>query len=1513
MSHAEHAERTEDIETAHGDSDIAIVGMAGRFPGAPSVDALWQNVRRGVESIERFSEGEREDSPIGANAAPGAPIVCAGGLLADIECFDAAYFGISPREAQLMDPQQRLFLECAVWALEDAGCDPARFPGAIGVFGGCGSNTYLLQLLSHPDLVASVDPHALMLASEKDYLATRVSYKLNLHGPSVVVQTACSTSLVAVHMACESLLGGQCDLALAGGVSLGIPQKRGYPYVPGSICSPDGRCRPFDARAEGTVAGSGVGIVALKRLADALRDRNTIHAVIRGSAVNNDGGRKVGFTAPSVDGQAAAISEAQSVAGVDPGTIGYVEAHGTATALGDPIEVEALTQAFRHKATGTAYCALGSLKANIGHLDTAAGVAGLIKAAHVVRTGEIPPCVHFEAPNPKIDLAASPFFVPREAVSWPRELSPRRAGVSSFGIGGTNAHVVLEEPPPLPARAPAPERAHVLTLSARTPAALSEASARLAAYLEASEASELPLGDVAFTLQAGRAEHPYRRAVVARTRAEAVQGLAREAASAVARPMCRAVFAFPGQGAQAVGMGRELHEQEPEFRRAFDACAAAAARVSSLDLREIVFRRGEGDGHTLLSTALVQPALFAVELALARLWMSWGVEPAAMIGHSLGEIVAACIAGVFSLDDAMSLVIDRGRFMQATPGGSMLAVGLPRADVEGLLEAGLEVAAVNGPRLTVVAGAAGAIRDLAARLQQRDVFARPLQTSHAFHCALVDGALGPFREAMKRVRLSPPAIPVASNVTGALLTDAEATDPAYWVEHLRRPVRFSEGVETLFASGHALFLEVGPGRGLTTLVRQTLAGRGGAAIASLSSAQASSETASVAEALGQLWEAGHSIDWLAVRGGEAGALVRLPAYPFERAKHWIPARRGAPAPAEPAQALAPAAPTPNAVRTTAVSRARSGVAFVEPTTESERAIAAIWSALLGVHEIGIHDDFFGLHGDSLVATQVMSRIRAQLGVELPLRALFQGPTVAALAAQVDSALRGEGRQREFPPIQRIPRDGPLPLSFAQHRLWFVDQLEPGSPAYNVPFVVRAAGRLDIDALRRSLFEIARRHEALRTTFSARDGVPFPVIAPEARVPFRMSDLSHLAGEALDAAVSALVLEESLEPFDLSRGPLLRVRVIRRSHDEHIIVLVVHHVVFDVWSVGVFVGELAALYGGFAQGLPSRLPELPVQYVDFAAAQRAWLSGDVLEGELRYWKTKLAGAPPRARVPVDSEPAGPRTWRGARRSLDAGGDLTRQIKAFCEREAISPFMALLAAYKLVLHQRTGLEDLVVGTDVANRNRVETEPMIGFFVNQLVIRTDCAGDPAFGALVRRVRDVALEAFEHQDLPFDRLVEALRPKGAVGHVALFDAKFVMRNVHVPAMKLEGLELEALEGEAMTTAFDFVLTIAEVGDSFRFGVEYSSELYRSATVDNFLNDYRQILATAAARPEARISELRAELERAAAARRELERKSARGAALDRLTTARRRAVTLPRPGASGDVKTPSKDGLDE
>ncbi|WP_437320816.1 type I polyketide synthase [Sorangium sp. So ce385] len=1491
---------------------VAVIGMAGRFPGADDVDALWANVVNGVESITFFPEHEREAHaalPEAPGAAPVAPVVCAGGLLNGIEDFDAAYFEIPPREAQLIDPQHRLFLECAVSALEHAGCDPARTAGAIGVFGGCGPGAYLLQVVSRPDLVAAVGLRALTLANDKDYLTTRVSYKLDLRGPSVLVQSACSTSLVAVHAACQSLLGFETDVALAGGVSVAVPQKGGHVHVPGGIMSPDGRCRPFDARAAGTVAGSGVGLVVLKRLADALEGGDCIHAVIRGSAVNNDG-RKASFSAPGVSGQAAVITEAHRVAGVDPGSIGYVEAHGTGTLLGDPVEIQALTTAFRRRTDAVGSCALGALKANIGHLDAAAGVAGLIKAIHVVREGVVPPCVHFEAPNPHIDFGSTPFFVPTSAGPWPAGKPARRAGVSSFGIGGTNAHVVLEEPPAAPAAAPWRRPACVLTVSARSDRALDAACGALAAHLDARPS--LDLGDAAFTLQVGRREHAHRRAVVAASLDEAREALRAPRKGAPAAAGRGAVFLFPGQSAQRLGAGAGLYAAEPEFRRAFDACAQVAGDVAGMDLARVAFEAGDGDGARLTATERVQPVLFAVEYALARLWMSWGVEPAAMLGHSLGEWVAACLAGVVTLEDAVAIVIERGRLTQAMPPGSMLAVGAPAERLEAFLRDGVEIAAWNAPGLVALSGPSGAIDRVKAALEAQGTFARRLETSHAFHSALLDGAVEPFRARVRRAALRPPRVPFLSNVTGAPITDEQAVDPDYWARHLRAPVRFAQGLEALRAEGHAVFLEVGPGRSLTALARRTLPSALGIEGLRSEREAGSSEQRQALEALGRLWEAGCPVAWQRLHEGEGRRRVPLPSYPFERTRHWVSLAR-APRPGPEAAvsvdgarreggAGAPAAaPAEGAAGRGARAEGRAG--RVAPRTDMERLLARVWTEILGVEDIGVTDDFFALHGDSLMATQLVSRVRARLGVDVPVRALFEGPTIEAFAAEIERRQGAGAARSALPPIVPVPRRGRLPVSSAQQRLWFLDQLEPGSPAYNVSFAVRADGRLDLAALRRSLEEICRRHEALRTTFAAVEGRPVPVVAPAPSVPWRVSDLAHLSGADLEAETRRAIAAEALEVFDLASGPLLRAHVIRRAEREHIVVLVVHHIVFDVWSVGVFVAEFGALYRAFTRGLASPLPELPVQYVDFAAAQGAWLAGEGLEAELGYWRRKLAGDLPRVRVPADHAPEGARTWRGARQSLPAPAALADGARGLARREGVSPFMIFLACYKALLHQRTGIEDMVVGTDVANRNRLETEGMIGFFVNQLVIRADFSGNPAFTELVRRVRDVTLEAFEHQDLPFDRLVEALRPRRVAGQAPLFDAKFVMRNVRVPSIELDGVVLEALEVEAEAAPFDFVLTVAEGPSGFVFGVEYSTEFYRQETVRDFLEDYARALERATSRPEATLAELREHIEAGVEERRARELERARGEELARLGSARRRAVRPSTQGAEGQA----------
>ncbi|MEM9174217.1 MAG: type I polyketide synthase, partial [Myxococcota bacterium] len=754
-------------------TEIAVVGMAGRFPGAPDLARFWDNLAHARESITRLDEATLRARGVTEALLRNPAYVPATGELDEADGFDAAFFGVSPREAEILDPQQRAFLECAWTALEDAACDPERFAGPIGVFGSAGMNGYLLNLYANADIRRNVSPYELFVANDKDFLASRVSYKLNLRGPSLTVQTACSSSLVAVHLACQSLLAGECDLALAGGAA--ITRQVGYLALEGGIQSPDGHCRAFDAAAAGTVGGNGVGVVALKRLEDCTPE-DRIDAIVRGSAINNDGGLKVSYTAPQVDQQAAVIREALAVADVGADSISCLEAHGTGTAMGDPIEVAALTHAFRHDTDRTQFCALGSLKTNIGHLDAAAGIAGFIKTVLALKHERIPASLHFETPNPQIDFDASPFFVNAKTRDWPRGASPRRAGVSSFGIGGTNAHVVLEE---APARdtASAADGPRVLSLSARSKSALDAQRGRLAARLEDDAAPSLR--DAALTLREGRARMPWRLSVAATDRVTACLRLraARLPARAVP-PNPSIVFLFPGQGSQRKGMARALYDAEPVFARALDDLLDAFADTIEVDLRALLLdANAPGD---LEATANAQPALFAVEVALARCLMEHGVQPTALLGHSLGELSAACVAGVLDPTAAARLVAQRGRCMQAAAPGAMLAVPLSPEALAPRLGDGLELAAHNAPELSVVSGPEAAIAAFDAALRTEGLATRRLHTSHAFHSAAMDEAVGPFVATVAAQPLAAPTTPFVSCVTGDWIHDEEATAPDYW-------------------------------------------------------------------------------------------------------------------------------------------------------------------------------------------------------------------------------------------------------------------------------------------------------------------------------------------------------------------------------------------------------------------------------------------------------------------------------------------------------------------------------------------------------------------------------------------------------------------------------------------------------------------------------------------------------------------------------------------------------------
>ncbi|WP_292766884.1 type I polyketide synthase [Nostoc sp. NOS(2021)] len=891
------------INNLNAQEEIAIIGTAGRFPGAKNVESFWQNIRDGVESISFFTDEELVSAGVNPTLLNDPLYVKAGGVLENIELFDASFFNFSPKEAEITDPQHRLFLECVWEALENAGYNSQTYNGQIGLFAGVAASSYLLaNLYSNRDFMESVDSFQLLIGNDKDFLPTQVSYKLNLKGPSINIQTACSTSLVAVHLACQSLLNGESDMALAGGVSIGVPQISGYQYQESGIHSPDGHCRAFDTKAKGTNGGSGLGVVVLKRLEDAIADGDLIHAVIKGSAVNNDGSLKVGYTAPSVDGQREVILEALALAGLEPETITYIETHGTATPLGDPIEIEALTQAFRASTNKKGFCAIASVKTNIGHLNTAAGVTGLIKTVQALKHQQIPPSLHFEQPNPQIDFANSPFYVNTKLSEWKTNGTPRRAGVSSFGIGGTNAHVILEEAPVVE-KSSASRPCQLLLLSAKTTTALETITAQLGAYLQ--QHPDLKLADVAHTLQLGRGAFDYRRIVVCHDQDDAVKVLNSQDPQRVFtnhhKPSHRSViFMFSGQGAQYVDMARELYEVEPTFRRHVDVCADILQPLLNLDIRHILFPKEQQIEIATLhlqQTAITQPAIFVIEYALAQLWMEWGVRPEAMIGHSIGEYVAASIAGVFSLEDAIEVVAKRGQLMQQLPTGSMLAIPLPHKDVQSVLNTQplVEVAAINTPSSCVVSGTVEAIATLQNQLSSKGIECRLLHTSHAFHSVMMAPILESFTQAVKKMKLNPPRIRFISNVTGNWITDDDATNPGYWSQHLRQTVQFSAGISQLLQQFEGVFLELGPGRTLSTITTQHLQPNAKQIVLSCVRhvKEQQSDVAYLLQTLGRVWLAGVEIDWSGFYTHERRHRLPLPTYPFEHQRYWIePKKQG---------------------------------------------------------------------------------------------------------------------------------------------------------------------------------------------------------------------------------------------------------------------------------------------------------------------------------------------------------------------------------------------------------------------------------------------------------------------------------------------------------------------------------------------------------------------------------------------------------------------------------------------
>jgi len=2304
---------------------VAVVGMSVRLPGARTLREFWENLCCGVESITFFSREDLVAASIDPALVNHPNYVPARAILPNLEEFDSAFFGLSPREAALVDPQQRVLLECAWEALEDSGCTLEAESRLCGVYAGTGVNGYLLHnICTDRSLFESIGGFQIMLGNDKDFCATRISYKLNLNGPSLSVQTACSTSLVAVHLACQALLQGECDLALAGGCSAFVPQRSGYMYEPGMILSPDGHCRPFDAQANGTVPGSGAAMIVLKRLEDAFKDGDCIQAVILGSAINNDGAVKMGYTAPSAKGQRDVISEALSVAGASPDSIGYIEAHGTGTPNGDPIEFEALNQVFGSRAAASGKCVLSALKSNFGHLDVAAGVVGLIKAILALKNGVIPGTLHFERPNTQISFEQSAFFVPTRPAPWdPARCSPRRAGVSSFGIGGTNAHVVLEEAPSVDESARSSRRHQAFVVSAKSAAALAAAELHLIDYLR--EHPDCDVADVAFTLNTGRRLFPFRRLVTAADREQAIAQLGQASSSKDhiedERIRSEVVFLFPGQGVQYANMARGLYEVEPRFRENLDRCCDILRPELGSDLRQILFQSASlnGDEDYIHQTRFAQPALFAVEYSLARCLMQWQVRPAAMLGHSLGEWVAACIAEVMELEDALRLIALRARLMQDQPRGAMLTVPLGRTDLEPYLEDGIDLAAINAPNLCVVAGPAANIEGLERKLAKRGVASIRLVASHAFHSAMMEPVMAPLLKATAAVKLRPPAIRFTSNVTGRWITAEEATDPAYWAKQAREPVRCAESLDLVLEDSERVLLEMGPGQVLSVLASRHVKKPTTRPLLGMFplSRRTDDEAKHFVASIGRLHMAGVHLDWNAFHDAERRRRVSLPTYPFQRQRCWIdpvrPSRDLLPAPTNgeatetkktvsewfylpgwrrsplPQINLAKCAgpwlliglqqderkkasdgrdllsevttrlcergaeifvaragksfehgPSGNytvrpersedwcqvlqnllsrgrplegiiilersleqencqgslsvaaangeslcgeffqltalaqaigricqkdKVRLTFISRdlhlvtgsekvngraalalgairvipqeyenvecrnidvdaaafqdgapsaarllaeimadsgddvvayrgavrwvrsfesinasgydedtlfrergvylitgglggigltlakhlaqsyraklilvsrsnfpirqawkhlsseqqsrigpqvdalmeieatggevhviqadvadetqmaeaiakaehvcgsisgvihaagvaaggvlagrtledarkvlhakvqgllvlerifqgrqldflalcssvtawlggfgqsdycaanaflnvyadhkqsahypiisiawdtwrevgmavktpiapelrrlrdeelQRFGIApsegitafrqvlrfglpqvivstrefaqryaqqrgmfkagisqlasitrgprhprpalaavFVPPGNAFERRLAEHWCDNLGFTEIGLHDNYFDLGGDSLKGITLVSSLQKELGEVVHVAALFEAPTIAELTAYFakhypaatakfrgniqlvpegeplqrldfsrieqlrqrisaltpypkrsaernppaafilsaprsgstllrvmlagnaklfappelallsfntlqqrktgfsgsdESLLEGpvhalkhllgcspeeaqaqisewerldlsckevylrlqrllgdrllvdktpsyaydletlrraeadferplyvhlvrhpcgmvssyreakldlllpaqvregfalprtqiaeaiwlisnenifrfleevpdsrqyrltfehlllepqgemerlsaflgvefqpemlepyrEKRQRMteglhpnsrmlgdvnfhlhrgieqqvaqkwraslgedslsdltralakrlncdsssavqkenealvVPSIKRSASDEDFGMSSGQRRLWFLYQLGGDTGVYHISAALRIRGKLDPDTLARCHREIVRRHETLRTAFTTRDGEPRQFIAPELPFELPVIDLGNVPHEEREIRARTITNDCVRGPFDFSHPPLLRAVLARFSEDEYLWVLTIHHIISDGWSVSVFMREMTALYRAFSAGEPSPLPDLPIQYVDYAAWQSNWLRSETVERQVSYWRTALAGAPALMPLPYDRPRLATQTNRGARLKFKLSDELSARVKAVAREAGGTLFTTLLAGFTAILSRYSGLDDIVVGTPTAGRHRPEFAPLIGFFVNTLVLRIDFSAKPTFRELLQQTRRVFLDAISHQDVPFEIVVEAVQPARDLSHTPLFQVVFGLRNIDTGELDWPGIRAEAVDIDHQSAAFDLTLLMKETSGGLIGDFEFNTDLFDESTVQNLARNFETLLRVAVEAPD--------------------------------------------------------------
>lgn len=1495
---------------------IAIIGLSCRFPKADSPHAFWELLRNGTDAISEVPPDRwNVDDYYSSDAAtPGKVTSRWGGFLDGVDLFDPHFFGISPREAARMDPQQRLLLEVSWEALENAFIPPSSLAGTrTGVFVGISSYDYSRLQFDDPE---RIDAYA-GTGNAHSIAANRLSYIFDLRGPSMAIDTACSSSLVAAHLACQSLRSGESDLGLVGGVNLILTPELTITFSQARMLSPDGRCKTFDASADGYVRGEGCGVVILKRYSDALRDGDNILALIRGSAVNQDG-RSNGLTAPNGLAQQAVIRDALSNAGVAPHQISYVEAHGTGTPLGDPIEISSLRAVLDDDQSNNRVL-IGSVKTNIGHLESAAGIAGLIKSVLALQNEAIPPHLHLKEVNPYLSLEDSRLEIGTYLRPWKRRDQPRFAGVSSFGFGGTNTHIILSDPPSVAANAISEniERPrHLLTLSAKTESALQELAQLTSVYLTS---TQQPIQDIAYTSNTSRSHFEHRLAIQASNNEELKTSLGAfitNSESSVistghAKPgtQPKIAFLFTGQGSQYVGMGKQLYETQPVFHDALDECAQILNSILDRPLFEIIFSADKND-PTIHQTTYTQPALFAFEYALAQMWRSWGFEPHAVLGHSVGEYVAACIAGVFSLDDGLRLITARARMMGALPHNGIMAAVF--ADVPRITDAlipyqdKVSIAAVNGSDNTVISGEKSAVQAVLDALTKLGISSKPLTVSHAFHSPLMDSILDDFESAARRIQFSAPRLLLSSNLIGEILQPDSIPDASYWRNHIRAEVKFSAGMQSLAKLGIDAFIEIGPAPVLSGMGKRCLPDSKAVWLPSLRQGQ--DDWQIILDSLGKLYVQGADVDWAGFDRGYTRNKVALPNYPFERQRYWLETTNGktstdktdipvsSPAPRSNGKSqpqheeknITLGASKESLPQKFETLRSQTTATSHRPDVRRESDMNGLNHATLLATEPGerqkILEDFIqrqaarvlGMDAarlsitqpldtmglDSLMAMELKNALETKLGVQLPVSSLLQGPTISGLVMQTLQHLDEPVPVTIIPSMSTIDAEGIHPLTYNQQAMWFLDQLMPSGVSFNVSGAVRFLGDLDRDAFRRAFAGLMARHAVLRTTFHVVEGQPMQRVHELLPLPMEEEDATGWTEETLQSRLE----DYAFRSFDLEGGPALRIVLFRRSPEETILLLAVHHIITDFWSMTLLASEIMALYAAEKRGLSPALPPLQTSYLDFARWRNETLAGPEGERHWEYWRKQLAGELPVLNLPTDRARKPVQTFRGETRHLHIGAEVTQKLKELAAANGATLYMTLLAVFQTLLHRYSGQSDLLVGSAIAGRTHPELAGLMGYFVNPVGIRTNFSEDPSFTALLEQVRRTVLDALDHQDFPPALLAERLHvPHRDASRPPLFETTFIYEKAHIESVRglnsfalgipgtrieMDGLTLESMALLHQPSQFDLTLMMAETGDELSSAFIFNPDLFDADTIQRMLGQFRTLLQNIVADP---------------------------------------------------------------